>query len=119
MGPCTTSCGGERPKTHKTSINDQGVIKRGEGKCYNPDPLYRLIGQTNETSLEVDGHKITGFIDSGANISSISKSFAEKLGLPFRQLESLLEIEGSGGIDMPYLGYTEGKPQGTRCQSFR
>ena len=102
-----TSCGGERPETHKTSINDQGVIKRGEGKYYNPDPLYRLIGRTNETPLEVDGHKITGLIDSGANISSISKSFAEKLGLPFRQLESLLEIEGSGGIDVPYLGYTE------------
>ena len=48
-----------------------------------------------------------GLIDSGANISSISKSFAEKLGLPFRQLESLLEIEGSRGIDVPYLGYTK------------
>ena len=57
--------------------------------------------------LEIDGHKITGLIDSGANISSISKSFAQQLGLPFRQLESLLEIEGSGGIDVPYLGYTE------------
>ena len=95
------------PKPTKTSINDQGVIEKGEGKYYNPDPLYRLIGRTNETPLEVDGHKIMGLIDSGANISSISKSFAEKLGLPFRQLESLLEIEGSGGIDMPYLGYTE------------
>ena len=38
-----TSCEGERPKTRKPSINDQGVIKRGEGKYYNPDPLYRLI----------------------------------------------------------------------------
>ena len=43
----------------------------------------------------------------GANISSISKSFAEKLGLPCQQLWWLLEIEGSGGIDIPYLGYTE------------
>ena len=102
-----TSCGGERPKTHKPSINDQGVMKRGQGKYYNLDPLYCLIGQTNETPLEVDGHKNYGLIDSGANISSISKSFAEKLGLPFRQLESLLEIEGSRGIDVPYLGYTE------------
>ena len=41
------------------------------------------------------------------NISSISKSFAEKLGLPCRQLQQLLEIEGSRGIDVPYLGYTE------------
>ena len=46
-------------------------------------------------------------IDLGANISSISKSFAEKLGLPCRQLCQLLEIEGYRGIDVPYLGYTE------------
>ena len=46
-------------------------------------------------------------IDLGANISSILKSFAEKLGLPCRQLQQLLEIEGSGGIDVPYLGYRE------------
>ena len=46
-------------------------------------------------------------IDSGANISSILKSFVEKLGLPHRQLQQLLEIEGSRGIDVPYLGYTE------------
>ena len=43
----------------------------------------------------------------GANISSILKGFAEKLGLPCRQLQQLLEIEGSWGIDVPYLGYTE------------
>ena len=69
--------------------------------------MYRLIGRTNEMELEIDGHKITGLIDLGANISSISKSFAQQLGLPFRQLESLLEIKGSGGIDVPYLGYME------------
>ena len=78
-----TSCGGERPETQKPSINDQGVMKRGEGKYYDPDPLYRLIGQINETELEIDGHKITGLIDLGANISSISRSFAQQLGLPF------------------------------------
>ena len=48
-----------------------------------------------------------GLIDLGANISSISKSFAQQLGLLFRQVESLLKIEGSGGIDVLYLGYTE------------
>ena len=40
---CATSCEGERPETGKPSINDWGVIKRGEGKYYNPDPLYQLI----------------------------------------------------------------------------
>ena len=32
------------------------------------------------------GCEVTGLIDLGANISLISKSFAEKLGLPCRQL---------------------------------
>ena len=82
-------------------------MKRGEGRYYNPDPLYQLIGRVNEAQVKIDGCEVTGLIDLGANISSILKSFAEKLGLPCRQLQQLLEIEGSGGIDVPYLGYTE------------
>ena len=46
-------------------------------------------------------------INSGAQISSISKSMAKTLGLPIRKLEALLDIEGSAGSDLPYLGYTE------------
>ena len=82
-------------------------MKRGEGRYYNPDPLYQLIGRVNEAKVKIDGCEVTGLIDSGANIPSILKRFAEKLGLPCRQLQQLLEIEGSRGIDVPYLGYTE------------
>ena len=32
---------------------------------------------------------------------------AKTLGLPIRKLETLLDIEGSAGSDVPYLGYTE------------
>ena len=32
---------------------------------------------------------------------------AQTLGLPIRKLEALLDIEGSAGRDVPYLGYTE------------
>ena len=53
--------------------------------------------------MTINGHEI----DLGAIILAILKSFAKKLGLPFPQLRNLLEIEGSGGIDMPYLGCTE------------
>ena len=81
--------------------------KKGEGKYYNPGPLQQLIGRVNEAKVKFDGHDVTGLIDLGANISSILKSFADKLGLPCRQLQRLLEIEESGEIDVPYLGYTE------------
>ena len=32
---------------------------------------------------------------------------AKTLGLPIRKLETLLNIEGSAGSELPYLGYTE------------
>ena len=83
---CTTSRKGEGPRDSQTKLNDQGVIKRGEGKYYNPDPLYQLIGRISEAKVKINGHEVTGLIDSGANISSILKSFTDKLGLPYRQL---------------------------------
>ena len=46
-------------------------------------------------------------INSGAQISAISKSMVKALGLPIRKLEALLDIEGSAGSNAPYLGYTE------------
>ena len=46
-------------------------------------------------------------IDLGAQISAISKSMAKTLVLPIRKLETLLDIEGSAGSDIPYLGYTD------------
>ena len=60
-------------ETPQTKLNNHGVIKRGKGKYYNPDPLYWLIGRANETKVKIDGCEVTGLIDSGANISSISK----------------------------------------------
>ena len=57
--------------------------------------MYHLIGRLNETKMLVDNHEVMGLIGSGTNISAISKSFAEKLGLPFKELQILLNIEGS------------------------
>ena len=74
---------------------------------YNPDPLYRLIGPANETELNIEGVGMKTLIDSGAQIFAISKSMAKTLGLPIRKLETLLDIEGSAGSEVPYLGYTE------------
>ena len=51
--------------------------------------------------------RMKALIDSGAQISAISKSMAKTLGLPIRKLETLLDVEGSAGLDIPYLGYTE------------
>ena len=96
-----------RAQRPPSKIKKPWGCEKGEGAYYNPDPLYQLIGRVNKAKVKIDGCEVTGLIDLGANISSILKSFAEKLGLPCRQLQQLLEIEGSRGIDVPYLGYTE------------
>ena len=74
---------------------------------HNPDPLYRLIGESNETTIIVENEKIKGLIDSGAQISSISDKFAETLNLEVKKLETLLDLEPTGGGQVPYDGYVE------------
>ena len=76
--------------------------------CYhNPNPIARLIGKRNESPVIVDGVEYPGLLDSGAQILTITISQAKKMGLEIQNLESLLDIEGGGGIAIPYIGYVE------------
>ena len=68
---------------------------------HNPDPLYRLIGEPNETTIIVENETVKGLIDSGAQISSISDKFAEALNLEVNKLETLLDLEPMGGGRVP------------------
>ena len=74
---------------------------------HNPDPIFRLIGTANETDVIIEDQTVKGLIDSGAQISSISDTFASKLGLRIKQLNTLLDLEPTGGGQVPYHGYVE------------
>ena len=50
----------------------------------------------------VDGQRMTALIDSGAQVSSISSWFCEDLVLQIQPLGQLLELEGTGGLAIPY-----------------
>ena len=43
----------------------------------------------------------------GAQVSTISEKFCEELGLKIQPLGQLLELEGTGGAAIPYLGFVE------------
>ena len=76
--------------------------------CYhNPDQTARLIGKQNESPVIVDGVEYPGLLDSGAQMSNVTISQAKKMGLKIQNLEHLLDIEGGGGIAIPYMGYVE------------
>ena len=46
-------------------------------------------------------------VDLGAQISAVSMAFVKCHGLPIWQLQQLLDFEGFGGVDIPYIGYTQ------------
>ena len=74
---------------------------------HNQDPLLRLLGEVNETNVLVEGQEVRALIDSGSQLSAISLEWVKKLNLRPQQLQSILQIEGLGGLKIPYLGYAE------------
>ena len=76
-------------------------------RYHNPDPLIQLIGPVNESPVILEGKEYPALLDSGAQPSGVSLKLAKKLGLKIYQLDTLLDIEGFGGNDIPYLGYVE------------
>ena len=47
------------------------------------------------------------FNSSGAMISMMTKGYSDELRDKIQPLDQLVPIEGSGGADVPYLGYVE------------
>ena len=76
-----------------------------EPEYYNPNPWARILDRANETDAEIDGIISKALIDSGAMILMMSRGYCEEQGYGIQPLEHLVPIEGSGGADVPYLGY--------------
>ena len=74
---------------------------------HNPDPLGQLVGEANESKVIVEGQETKALLDSGSQLSAISWTWVKKLKLEPKQLQSILQIEGSRGLEVPYLGYVE------------
>ena len=74
---------------------------------YNPNPWANILGRGNETKIELDGIIRKALIDSGAMILMMSKGYCGEHGYEIQPLDYLVPIEGSGGADVPYLGYVE------------
>ena len=78
-----------------------------ELEYYNPNPWARILGRANETDAEIDGITSKALIDSGVMILMMSREYCDDHGYEIQPLEHLVPIEGSGGANVPYLGYVE------------
>ena len=74
---------------------------------HNPDPLGQLVGEANESKVIVEGQETRALLDSGSQLSAISWTWVKKLKLEPKELQSILQNVGSGGLEVPYLGYVE------------
>ena len=108
--------GGSPPKrVYKTQKEKLKEFKKGVAKCiwqmksnyYNPDPMVRLIGEATEPTIRVDNYLVKALIDSGAQVSTMTKSLSRMMGLKVHKLTKLLTVEGTGGGTVPYHGYVE------------
>ena len=74
---------------------------------HNPAPLFWLVGEANESTVMVEGQEARPLLDSHSQLSAILLEWVKKLNLRPQQLQSILQIEGSGGLEVPYLGNVE------------
>ena len=62
--------------------------------------MFRLVGEANETMVVVEDQEARALIDSGSQLSAISLAWVKKVKLEPWQLQSILQTEGSGGLDV-------------------
>ena len=93
--------------TQEKAVNQKGWKGIAPIPFLNLDPIARLVGCTNEAPVVIDGREVTALVDLGAQVSNISAQLCKELGLEIQPLGQLLELEGTGGAAIPYLGFVE------------
>ena len=104
-GQATQGSSSQQPVSSTIDMQISRVVQ----KYHNLDPLLRLIDPANEATIIVEGQQILALIDSGAQLSTMSESFVQVLGLPVHKLNNLIEAEVSGVDTTPYFGYVKAR----------
>ena len=83
-------------------------MKEAHGLADKKDnPWARLIGRSNEEQIVINGHPVTALLDTGSQVTHISKAFCQANNIQIQCLVKLVEIEGTGGDLIKYIGYIE------------
>ena len=75
-----------------------------------PSPICKLVGNTNEAKVLIEGIVCPALIDTGSMITNVTQTFYQQYlskRLPLKNLDQLLEIEGASGHLVKYHGYIE------------
>ena len=105
--PKHSLCNPEPQPTQKEAGKQRGQKNIDPIPFLNPNPVVQLVGCANEAPVAVDGCKVTALVDLGAQVSTISARLSKELDLEIQPLGWLLELEGTRGAVIPYLGFVE------------
>ena len=70
------------------------------------NPWTKLIGRANEDQIMINGHPVTA-LDTGSQVIHVSEAFCHANNFQIYPLDRLVEIEGTGGDLIKYIGYIE------------
>ena len=78
-------------------------VKR-QSNYTNPDAWARLVGRTNTTPIYLEGHLVNGLLDTGSQLSMISKLFCDRHNLEIQPLSKLIDCNAVNGTQIEYEG---------------
>ena len=102
---------GFRRKKGENSIEIQTDIKikkeKKQSNYTNPDAWGRLIGRINTAPIFLEGHLVTSLLNTGSQLSMISRSFCEQHELEIQPLSKLVGCDAVNGTEIEYEGFVE------------
>ena len=66
-----------------------------------------MIGSINTAPVFLEGHLVTSLLDTGSQLSMISRSFCEQDGLEIQPLSKLVGCDAVNGTEIEYEGFVE------------
>ena len=84
-------------RQESTSEEKEAEVLVDQEKVSSIDPWARLVGRANEEQIVINEHPMTALLDTGSQITHVSKAFCQAKGIQINPLNHLVEIEGMGG----------------------
>ena len=92
------------------SVTNEGVT--GDDLVGKKGPAHmgvweKLVSRVNEERIFINGQLVTALLDTGSQVTHVSHDFCLANGIEIHPLAKLVNIEGTGGDSIEYVGYAE------------
>ena len=92
------------------SVTNEGVT--GDDLAKQKEPTHmgvweKLVGRANEERIFINGQPVTVLLDTGSQVTHVSHDYCVVNGIAINTLVKLVNIKGTGGDRIEYLGYAE------------